>query len=267
MKPKNTHTQKPSFKNETVRRFNPLTSRKKLLTALTLGVIYLIHGLIFKSWHPFWVVFLLLPGLVFFRYQRVRPLVRLALISLLATFALYIVIGHFTQVYHPTWIIMSTPLFIGLYMEKHPLHRWLLEGVLLLSLATYLLVGHYSGDYELALFSFLIFIIPAIFTGHIYIHLHAMHSMIGRIGLILSFIVFFLWGYMFDAYAIAWMALLAVPTFSVVVHAKGRDTLTPFSVVMSVLLFYILGYYTGAWHIVWTAFFLGPIVSVTQKIW
>lgn len=267
MKPKNAHTQKPSFKKETVRRFNPLTSRKKLLTASSLGAIYLLHGLIFNSWHPFWVIFLLLPILVLFRYKRMRKLARLALIGFMVTFALYIVLGHFTGLYHPTWLVMTLPLFIGLYMEKHPLHRWVLEGVLLLSIVAYLLVGYWSGDYELALFSFLIFIIPAIFTGHIYIHLHAMHSMIGRIGLIVSFIVFFLWGYMFDAYGIAWIALLAVPTLSVIVHAKGRDTLVPFSVFMSLLIFYILGYYTGAWHIVWTVFLLGPIVSIMQKIW
>ena len=264
----NTHKpETPSFKKEMVRRFNPLTSRKKTITALSLGVIYLLHGFVFGSWHPFWVIFLILPILVLFRYDRIRVMMRATLIALMLNIALYMGIGYFTEVYHPTWIILLTPIFIALLMEKHPLHKWMLEGFLLLALASYLLIGLLSGEYELAFFSFLLFIIPAIFTGHIYIHLHAIDTLIVRIGLILSFIVFFTWGYFFDAYGIAWIALLTVPSLSVAFHAKGRDTLVPFSIFVSLLLFYALGYYTGAWHIVWLIFFMGPAVSIAQKIW
>lgn len=266
MKDNRKHHKETSFKNETVRRFNPTTSRKKQLSALVVALVYLLHGFIFDSWHPFWVIFLILPALALFRYERIRPLMRASLIAFLVSIALYFTIAHYTGLYHPTWLIMLTPLFIGLQMEKHLVHRWMLEGALLLSILTYLAVGMWTGDYALALFAFLLFIIPAIITGHIYIHLHAIDSLVARIGLIISFIVFFLWGYLFDQYAIAWVALLFVPTMSVAFHAKGRDTLVPFSVYVSLLLFYILGYYTGAWHIVWTVFLLGPAVSLMQKL-
>lgn len=255
-----------TFRNETVRRFNPATSRKKQLSALAVALLYVLHGVLFDSWHPFWVIFLILPILALFRYTRIRPLMRATLISLFTSIALYFILAHYTGLYHPTWLVMSLPLFVGLQMEKHLIHRWMLEGFLLLSILGYLAIGMWTGDYALALFSFLLFIIPAIITGHIYIHLHAIDSLVARIGLIMSFIVFFLWGYFFKQYGIAWVALLFVPTMSIAFHAKGRDTLVPFSVYISILLFYILGYYTGAWHIVWTAFLLGPAVSLMQKL-
>ena len=257
---------KTSFKNETVRRFNPTTSRKKQLSFLAVSFIYVLHGLIFRQWHPFWVIFLTLPILALIRYDRIRPLMRATLIAFLSSIALYFALAHFTGLYHPTWLIMLSPLFIGLLLEKHRAHRWMLEAFLLASIASYLALGMSTGDYTLALFSFLLFIIPAIITGHIYIHLHAIDSLVARIGLIVSFIVFFLWGYFLEQFAVAWVALLFVPTMSIAFHAKGRDTLVPFSIYVSILLFYILGYYTGAWHIVWTAFLLAPIVSLLQKL-
>lgn len=255
-----------SFKNETVRRLNPTTSRKKRLSVFGVVAVYLLHGLIFKSWHPFWVVFLVLPVLAIFRYQRIRPLMRATLITFFVSIAVYFALAHYTGRYHPTWLVMLSTLFVGLQLEKHTLHRWMLEGFLTVSVLLYLIIGISTGDYRLALFSFLIFIIPAIITGHIYVHLHAIDSLVARVGLIASFILFFLWGYFFEQYAIAWVALLFVPTMSVAFHAKGRDTLVPFTVYVSLLLFYILGYYTGAWHIVWTVFLLGPAVSLLQKL-
>lgn len=229
-------------------------------------VLYLVLGLFYSLWHPGWLVLTIGFMAVILFTPSLRMLHRLTAISPFIALNIYILTGHFTGVYSPTWTVFLLTVFLGILNEERIHHKWLLEGLLALSLGVYLLLGYFLEDWTLALFSFLIFIIPAIFTGHIHVKIHGFSTWVEKTTLILSIVVFFLWGYFLDAWAVAWVVFLTVPSMSVILHAKGRDSLVPITVFLSIVAFYLIGYYTGYWNLAWLVFLSIPVVAIVQEV-
>ncbi|MFW6285472.1 MAG: hypothetical protein ACOC2X_03715, partial [Bacillota bacterium] len=193
-----------------------------ILPVLTL-ILYLVLGFFYALWHPGWLVLTLGIMVPILSSPALRPLHKLTAVSPFIALNVFILVGHFTGVYSPTWTVFLMVIFIGILNENRIHHKWMLEGFLVLSLLLYLVLGYVLEDWTLALFSFLIFIIPAIFTGHIHVKIHGFSTWVEKTTLLLSIIVFFLWGYFFEAWAVAWVIFLTVPSMSVILHAKGRD--------------------------------------------
>lgn len=236
-----------------------------LLPVLSL-ILYLILGLFYSLWHPGWLVLTLgVIGIILVN-RLLTPLQKMIAVAPFVSLDLFILIGYFTGVYVPTWTVFLLIVATGILNVKAIHHKWLLEGFLLLSLAVYLLLGYWLQEWTLALFSFLLFIIPAIFTGHIHVKIHGFATWVERLTMLLSIIVFFLWGYFFDAWAVAWVVFLTVPSMSVILHAKGRDSLVPITLFLAILGFYLIGYYTGQWQLAWLVFLSIPFVAIVQEI-
>ncbi|MFW5913557.1 MAG: hypothetical protein ACOCSM_00705 [Bacillota bacterium] len=236
-----------------------------LIPVLTL-MLYLVLGFFYSLWHPGWLV-LTLGIMAIILYSPSLPLLpKLTAVSPFLALNVFILVGHFTGAYSPTWTVFFLVIFIGILNENRIHHKWMLEGFLVLSILVYLILGFYLEDWTLALFSFLIFIIPAIFTGHIHVKIHGFSTWVEKTTLLLSIIVFFLWGYFLDAWAVAWVVFLTVPSMSVILHAKGRDSLVPITVFLSILAFYLIGYYTGYWNLAWLVFLSIPVVAIVQEV-
>lgn len=235
-----------------------------LIPAMSLFA-YLILGLFYSLWHPGWLILTLGVMVPILMTKELTLLQKLTAISPFIALNAFILIGYFTGTYSPTWTVFLLVVAIGLLNEKRVSHRFLLEGLLLISIALYFVAGILLENWALALFSFLVFIIPAIFTGHIHIKIHGFSTWIEKTTLIVSTILFFLWGYLFDAWAVSWVVFLAVPSMSVILHAKGRDSLVPITVFLSVVVFYLIGHYTGQWNLAWLAFLSIPVVAIAQE--
>lgn len=235
------------------------------LVPVTSLIVYLVLGLFYDLWHPGWLVLTLgIMGVILLN-RALTPLQKLTACAPFVALVVFIMIGFLTGVYVPTWTVFLLILFTGILNEGRTPHKWLLEGLLLVSLALYLFVGVWFQAWTLALFSFLVFIIPAIFTGHIHVKIHGFSTRVEKATLLLSIVVFFLWGVFFDAWAVAWVVFFAVPSMSVILHAKGRDSLVPITVFISILIFYLIGYYTQQWHVAWLVFLGIPIVAIVQE--
>ncbi|MFW6298512.1 MAG: hypothetical protein ACOC14_02415 [Bacillota bacterium] len=247
------------IQTETIRTLNALLPVTSLVLFLTLGFFY-------DLWHPGWVVLTLGIMGILLMNRGMTLLQKMIAIAPFVALDLFVLIGYFTGVYVPTWTVFLLVIAVGILNVKAIHHKWLLEGLLVLSLGVYLLIGYGLQEWTLALFSFLIFIVPAIFTGHIHVHIHGFATWVEKTTLLLSIIVFFLWGYFFDAWAVAWVVFFTVPSMSVILHAKGRDSLVPMTVFLSILGFYLIGYYTGQWNLAWLIFLVIPVVAIGQKL-
>ena len=238
--------------------------RMLFIFALTL-LAYLFLGLFYDLWHPGWLILTpaVMVGIVLL--PELNPIQKLTALSPFISLNAFILIGYFTGVYSPTWTVFILMVAVGLLNEKRHAHRWILESLLLVSIGSYFLIGLWLHNWALALFAFLIFIIPAIFTGHIHVKIQGFTTRMERLAVLMSIIVFFLWGYFFEAWAVSWVVFLAVPLFAVILHAKGRDTLVPITVLLSILIFYLTGYYSGQWNLAWLVFLAIPLVAIIQK--
>ncbi|MFW6298109.1 MAG: hypothetical protein ACOC14_00385 [Bacillota bacterium] len=227
-------------------------------------ILFFILGLFYSLWHPGWLSLTLGFMGVILISRSLTPLQKMIALSPFVALNFFVLIGYFTGVYVPTWTVFLLVVATGILNVKTFHHKWLLEGLLLLSLALYLLIGYWLQAWTLALFSFLLFIIPAIFTGHIHVKIHGFATWVEKVTLLFSIVVFFLWGYFFDAWGVAWVVFMTVPSMSVILHAKGRDSLVPISVFVAFLGFYLIGYYSGQWHLAWLVFLIIPVVAIAE---
>ncbi len=81
-----------------------------------------------------------------------------------------------------------------------------------------------------------------------------------------SVILFFLIGYLGDAFRYAWMVFLAIPITAILVNVKTKDkyvALTPF---ISTILFMLLGFSSGYWHPGWLVFLLVPVTAISLNV-
>ena len=84
---------------------------------------------------------------------------------------------------------------------------------------------------------------------------------------LIAVIVFFLLGFLRDAWSIAWIVFLAVPLTAVITDVifgkKNRlDVLIGAVALLCVAVFLILGFTADLWGIAWIVFLLIPITSI-----
>lgn len=107
---KNTITKEPSQKNK--------SSRWVAIAPFIAVISFVILGYYFKTWHPTWLVFLIIPASgAFFsagdiRKKIIRTIPFIALVT-------YFLIGHYLKTWHPTWLVfLLVPITTILLKEK-----------------------------------------------------------------------------------------------------------------------------------------------------
>ncbi|MFA5692304.1 MAG: hypothetical protein WC907_01705 [Acholeplasmataceae bacterium] len=77
-----------------------------------------------------------------------------------------------------------------------------------------------------------------------------------------SIIIFFLIGYLGNAWEYSWIAMLIIPISAIVLNTKGRQMLPGLMVFVSVIIYYVIGIRFDIWHPTWLIFLSIPIAGV-----
>lgn len=93
-------------------------------------------------------------------------------------------------------------------------------------------------------------------------------SIIGLIAVIAA-AVFFILGFMFDAWGICWLVFLAIPLAAIIMDiSKKKDPYGTVGIValLAVAAFMLMGTYLDSWYIAWIVFLLIPITAIVITI-
>lgn len=80
-----------------------------------------------------------------------------------------------------------------------------------------------------------------------------------------SLILFFVGGFVFDAWAYAWMAFLLIPVVAIIsgmMEDKDKNVLTALSPFAATIAFFILGFGFDLWHPGWVVFLVIPMTAI-----
>ncbi|MFW5841812.1 MAG: hypothetical protein ACOCU2_00845 [Bacillota bacterium] len=234
-------------------------------------VAFFILGFVFKAWHPAWIVFLLIPMVAILESANKKNL-RSSLVSasVFIGFSAFIIIGVLTNTWHPTWLVLLLPLLVGSFTGKHPTTNIIILIILLVSIGIYLYLGLETDlSWTRSLIAFAPYLIVGVMFDRIQI-IGVGHQARKQKGnaikatFLLSVVLFFLIGELYNAYAISWLVFLLIPIVATII-VKRPLKLTPMMPSIAVIAFFLLGYFLDAWHIAWLVFLLIPITSILES--
>ena len=81
----------------------------------------------------------------------------------------------------------------------------------------------------------------------------------------ISLVIFFIAGFVFEAWAYGWMAFLLIPVVAIVSEMgvkKGNHVTTALSPFAAVIVFFILGFGFNLWHPGWVVFLIIPVLGI-----
>lgn len=79
-----------------------------------------------------------------------------------------------------------------------------------------------------------------------------------------ALLIFFIGGFVFDAWAYSWIAFLLIPVTAIISSMAGKDPhmLTALSPFIAVTGYGIIGFYYGYWHPGWVIFLIIPVTAI-----
>ncbi len=234
-------------------------------------VTFFVLGFVFSAWHPAWIVFLLIPMVAILESANKNNL-RSSLVgaSVFIGFSGFIVVGALTNTWHPTWIILLLPLLVGSFTGKHATTNIIVLISLLVSIGLYVYLGLATQlSWTRSLVAFTPYFIIGVLFDRIQIfgvgaRYRKQNTSVTKAVFILSLILFFLIGELYNAYAISWLFFLLAPIVSTLL-VKRPLKLTPIMPFVTVIAFVLLGYFLDVWHVAWLVFLLIPITSILEN--
>lgn len=228
---------------------------------IAVGLFFFI-GFAYSTWHPTWLVFLLIPVTGIISSMRTGKFITtLTALSPFISLTSFILIGHYIGYYEYAWLVFLLIPFTGELQIKNKLHRLIIIATLLLGVCTYVYITYTYGTWNLALLSF----IPWLLCCGILLDVNiTLGTWFDKVLIFSSIALFILVGWAFDVWAVSWLFLLLIPVGEIIRHNKNFR-LTSISPFIAITLFITLGYFFGIWHLSWLAFLLIPMIAIIEN--
>ena len=238
------------------------------LTPFISIIIFMLIGFTTESWHPGWLVFLLIPVTAIILNTNKKE--KIVSLSPFVALVIFITVGTYFKVWNPTWLIfMIIPLASMIY-EKNNYKRFFFVGSLLIAIAFYLVMGYVYDSFFLGLFGFTLPIIVSLYFEFIKIEVLIKNPLKRKKGIIflsviiIALMIFITLGILLGGWGYSWMFLLSIPVASIYLFEKSKKW-TPYMPFIAIVIFYTLGYFFGLFQLSWMAFLLIPIVAVIEN--
>jgi hypothetical protein len=90
-------------------------------------------------------------------------------------------------------------------------------------------------------------------------------GMLVRLTVVLSIVIYFVFGYFFNTWAYLWLIFLAIPMVSIIKYSGRKNRLVALMPFIATIIFFCLGYFFNLWAISWIAFLLIPVVAIVKN--
>lgn len=244
------------------------TRDEHLSTALSpffTTLLFLYIGFYHDLWHPGWIVFIIIPMLAIWNSRRTLTFLDL-IVSLSPFLAVisYVYLG-LQGYWSEGWVVFLIIPMLGVLNEKNFFKMIAWELLFILGIVGYLYVGYtYPDMWEYGLLAFAPLVIFGIITGNIAIGFREVPRNY-QIVIVSSTALFFLVGFVFGEWGIAWLAFLAIPVYAINTESPKKDRLVATTPFIALIIFFILGFFFNLWAFSWMAFLLVPIVAIIKN--
>lgn len=221
-------------------------------------ITYLIVGFIFDTWHPTWLVFMLIPisGVLFTTDTNINE--KIPGLTVFMCVITYVLLGYFFNLWHPAWLIFFLIPLTGLMLDINSKNITSIV-LMILGVTSYIFL-YFIND---SLFNLLVFVPFKLNQISIYDikNFFRVFPLI-KIVAIISVSLFLIIGYLTNIWHPTWIVLLSIPLVSTWIFAEGTSKYIAISPFISVILYIIIGELSNAWAISSLVFFLIPISGV-----
>ncbi len=244
------------------------TRDEQLTTALSpffATLLFLYLGFYHNLWHPGWLVFIIIPMLGIWNSRRTLTFLDL-LISLAPFFAIiaYVFLG-LKGYWQEGWVVFVAIPMLGVLKEKNKLRLMLWEILLIFGVLGYLYVGYtYPAMWKYGLFAFVPVALYGIIVGETDVNFMKMPRNYQKL-VVATLTVFFLLGFIFNLWGVAWLVFLAIPLYAITTESPKKHRAVASIPFISLIIFFILGFFFGLWGYSWLAFLLIPIVAIVKE--
>jgi uncharacterized membrane protein len=248
-------------------------TRKKseMIIALTpfIAIIgYAIFGFYYELWHPGWLIFLIIPvTAILLKHDNNRLLELCVALSPFVSIIIYFLYFGPRDQWVPGWLIFLTIPALGALLEKDIKKVILIELLIFGGAGLYIYIGETYNRYDLALLSFVPFLLYLLLEDEIKFFSMPKNY---RITLFFSALFYIILCVLFDQIGIhlwgwAWMIFLSIPVYAIITEANSRGKLIALTPFISLFIFFTLGYFLDWWVYAWMAFLLIPMVAIIKE--
>lgn len=221
---------------------------------------FMLIGLTTQTWHPTWLIFLLIPmsGVISGRTRHVI----VGLSPFLALIAFFVLLEFDIERQFAWLVFLFVPLSGSL--TKRSAKSYLIGLSIIAAIVAYLYLQIYTEFGQLSYLVFLLPIVVSISSGNISISTNLGDKPFSMGFFTLLYVIAFLFiGFYFEGWAYGWQVLLLIPVTAIIISGKFRwVAVMPF---IATIIFFSLGHFFGLFYISWLAFLLIPVSGILSK--
>ncbi|MDD3122401.1 MAG: DUF1700 domain-containing protein [Candidatus Izemoplasmatales bacterium] len=248
------------LKSENKHRYsNKIVALMPFLTTVT----YVILGLYFDLWHPMWLIFLLIPVVAIISNARTNIIQTLTALSPFIATVTFILLGTYLNAWNPAWLVFLIIPVLGVLNSKDFWKSFGFIVTILMACFIYLYAGYAYNAWGQGALAFFLPFAYGILTNDIKVSFGK--GLLVKITVVLSLIIYFVFGFFFNTWGYLWMIFLAIPMVSIIRYSGKNARLVALMPFISTIIFFCLGYFFGLWAISWIAFLLIPVVAIIKN--
>jgi len=227
-------------------------------------ILFFALGFGWNLWHPGWMVFLLIPVVAILANVRQNAIQLLTALSPFIATTSFLLLGFYYNMWNPGWLVFWIIPIIGVWNDSNKWKAFGFTIAALVSMGIYLYVGMVYGDYLLGALGFIVVCVYGIFMSNFKLF-DFKNSWQVSLTVLLSIVIYLLFGFLFQTWAYMWMVFLFIPIVAILSHAHAKDQLVAIMPFISTILFFSLGFFFGWWSFSWLAFLLIPVVAILKN--
>lgn len=185
--------------------------------------------------------------------------------------ACFFIVGFMTGGWQYAWLVFLavplTAIVLDIVTKNKDFSGSIIGLIAVLAATAFFLLGFGFGKWHPGWLVFLVIPLAAIIFDAVR-KKDVSGSVIGLIAVI-SAVIFFILGFMFNAWSICWLVFLVIPFAAIIMEiSKKKD---PYGVVgvvalLAVAAFMLMGTYLHNWYIAWIVFLLIPATAIVITI-
>lgn len=229
---------------------------------------FMLLGFLANAWNPGWLVFLLIPVVAILVNVKERGFEKLTALSPFIAVTSFILLGIYLDAWNPGWLVFFIIPIFGMLTSRNFWKSFGFIAMILITSGIYLFVGYTTGQWGRGALAFILLFIYGVLTRGIQVSFNFKkdkNSIWVILTVILTIVIYLLFGFLYDTWAYLWMAFLLIPMVAIITNVKDKNRIVALMPFISTIIFFSLGFFFGWWTLSWLAFLLIPAVAILKN--